>query len=128
MTDQELYELAVATSARAHPPHSGLHVGAVLEAEDGTLIEGVNVEFGSYGLTVCAERSALVSAITAGHRRFRRIGVARADRLPISPCGMCRQSLVDVRPIDVVYRAPQGIVRRSIVDLLPDAFLFDGDA
>lgn len=125
MTDNELYEAALAATAIAHAHHSGVYVGAVLEAEDGTLFRGVNVEFGSYGLTICAERSALASAIGQEHRTFRRIAVARRGGLPISPCGMCRQSLVDFGPLDVIYRAREGLVRVAITDLLPDAFLFD---
>ncbi len=127
MTNEDLYEAALSATAIAYPPHSGLHVGAVLEGVDGTLIRGGNVEFGSYGLTICAERSALATAIGQGHRRFRRIGVARADGLPISPCGMCRQSLADFGPLDVVYRSTTGIVCVPVWDLLPDAFLFDED-
>jgi cytidine deaminase len=103
MNDDQLYEQALAATAIAYPVHSGLYVGAVLEAEDGTLITGGNIEFGSYGLTIC-------------------------DGTPISPCGMCRQSLVDFGPLDVVYRSPGGIVKVSIMDLLPDAFLFGEDA
>ena len=126
MTVEELYKAALAATARAHPPYSGLHVGAVLEAEDGTLIEGANVEFGSYGLTICAERAALAKAVNDGHRRFRRVGVARSDGLPISPCGMCRQSLADFGlEMLVVYRSPDGIVERPLHELLPDAFIFD---
>ena len=125
MTAKELYEAALAATARAHPPFSGLHVGAVLEAEDGTLIAGANVEFGSYGLTICAERTALVKAVTDGHTRFRGIGVARSDGLPISPCGMCRQSLADFGlDMVVVYRSVDGIEERPLRELLPGAFVF----
>jgi cytidine deaminase len=125
MTAAELYEAAVAATARAHPPYSGLRVGAVLETADGTRYEGGNVEFGSYSLTICAERVALAKAVTDGHREFRRIGVARSDRLPISPCGACRQSLADFGlEIAVVMLAPEGVVERRLADLLPDAFLF----
>ena len=66
MTAEAFYALALAATSRAYPPHSNLHVGAVLEAQDGTLIEGANVEFGSYGLTICAERTALVKAVEIG--------------------------------------------------------------
>ena len=128
MTPAALYEAAVAAAARAHPPHSDLHVGAVLEAADGTVYEGGNVEFGSYSLAICAERVALVKAVSDGHRAFRRIGVARADRLPISPCGACRQSLADFGlDLSVVYLSPHGVVERPLRELLPDAFLL-GDA
>ncbi len=125
MTAQEIYAAALDATRRAYPPYSDLHVGAVLEAEDGSLIQGANVEFGSYGLTICAERTALVKAVNEGHRSFRRVGVARSDGLPISPCGMCRQSLAEFGlDILVVYRGPDGIVERSLRELLPDAFVF----
>lgn len=125
MTAPELYAAALAATARAYTPYSDLQVGAVLEALDGTVISGINVEFGSYGLTICAERTALVTAVSQGHRTFRRIGVARSDGLPISPCGMCRQSLAEFGvDILVVYRGPDGIVERPLRDLLPDAFVF----
>jgi cytidine deaminase len=126
MTPQDLYDRALAATGRAHPPYSGLHVGAVLVAEDGSLHEGGNVEFGSYGLTVCAERVALVKAVSEGHRRIVRAGVARSDGLPISPCGACRQSLADFGlDMTVVYRGPDGIVERPLRELLVDAFQFD---
>jgi cytidine deaminase len=126
MTAEAFYAVALAVTARAYPPYSNLHVGAVLEAQDGTLIEGANVEFGSYGLTICAERTALVKAVSDGHRSFRRIGVARSDGLPISPCGMCRQSLAEFGlDMLVVYRSPDGVVERPLRELLPDAFTFD---
>jgi cytidine deaminase len=127
VTAEELYEAAVAATARAHPPYSDLHVGAVLEAADGSLHAGGNVEFGSYGLTICAERVALVKAVSEGHKAFRRIGVARSDRLPISPCGACRQALADFGlDLGVVYQGPEGLVERPLRELLADAFLFDG--
>ena len=126
MTADAFYAVALAAAARAYPPYSNLNVGAVLEAQDGTLIEGGNVEFGSYGLTICAERTALVKAVSDGHRSFHRIGVARSDGLPISPCGMCRQSLADFGlDMLVVYRGPDGIVERPVRELLPDAFILD---
>ncbi len=126
MTADAFYAVALAATARAYPPYSGLHVGAVLEAVDGTLIEGANVEFGSYGLTICAERTALAKAVTDGHRSFRRAGVARTDGLAISPCGMCRQSLAEFGlDMMVVYRSPGGIVERPLRALLPDAFILD---
>jgi cytidine deaminase len=127
MTAADLYEAAVEATARAHPPYSDLHVGAVLEAADGSLHAGGNVEFGSFGLTICAERVALVKAVSDGHREFRRIGVARSDRLPISPCGACRQALADFGlDLVVVYQGPDGLIERPLRELLTDAFLFDG--
>jgi cytidine deaminase len=124
LSPEALYELALEATGRAHPPYSGLHVGAVLVADDGTLVPGANVEFGSYGLTICAERTALARGVTDGHRHFTRVGVARSDGLPISPCGMCRQSLADFGiDMSVVYRGPDGIIERPLRELLVDAFL-----
>jgi cytidine deaminase len=126
MNNDELYAAALAATQRAYPPYSKLYVGAVLETEDGTLYEGANVEFASYGMTICAERTALVKAVTDGHRSFRRVGVARSDGLPIAPCGMCRHSLADFSPdMMVVYRSRDGIVERSLRELLPDTLIFD---
>lgn len=126
MSADELYGEALRATARAHAPFSGLRVGAILEADDGSLHHGANVELGSYGLTICAERAALARAVTDGHRTFRAVAVARSDGEPISPCGMCRQSLADFGlDLVVVYRGPDGIVERPLRELLPDAFILD---
>ena len=126
MTNQELYDAALAATALAYPPFSHLHVGAVLEADDGSLHTGANVEFGSYMLTICAERTALAKAVTDGHRHFTRCAVARSDGLPITPCGACRQSLADFGlDMVVVYMGPDGIEEHPLHELLPGAFQFD---
>jgi cytidine deaminase len=126
MTSQELYDAALVATKLAYPPYSNLYVGAVLETEDGTLYQGANVEFASYGLTICAERTALVKAVTDGHRSFRRVGVARSDGLPISPCGMCRHSMADFSPgMIVVYMGRDGLVERPLHELLPDTLIFE---
>ena len=78
---------------RAIAPYSTFKVGAALETEDGTVIEGCNVENASYGLTMCAERVAMFKALSEGHRVFVRIAIVADTDAPTPPCGPCRQIL-----------------------------------
>ena len=80
-----------ARGARRHAvaTFSGFKVGAALETADGTIVTGCNVENATYGLTVCAERVAMFTALAAGHRRFRRIAVVADTDAPTPPCGAC---------------------------------------
>ncbi len=87
--------LFAATQARenARPDYSGFKVGAAVEDSDGRIFGGCNVESASYGLTICAERTALFSAIAAGSKSFRRVVVVTAADPLTPPCGACRQVL-----------------------------------
>lgn len=89
----ELIEAARAARERAVATFSGFAVGAALEAADGTIVTGCNIENATYGLTVCAERVAMFKALSEGHREFRRIAVVGATASPTPPCGACRQIL-----------------------------------
>ncbi len=94
MTPEELFSYALDASQKAYAPYSHFRVGAALLCEDGSVITGVNVENRSFGLTICAERSAITTAVTQGKQRFKALAIATPDAsYPVSPCGACRQVL-----------------------------------
>jgi cytidine deaminase len=118
--------IAAAREARlqACARYSGFQVGAALEDAEGRIFAGVNVESSSYGLTCCAERTALFTALTHGAREFRAIAVATdAERLT-PPCGACRQVLWDYcGDIEVILANLSGATEiHSLAELLPNAF------
>jgi cytidine deaminase len=118
-TDRELYEQAVEVAAQAYAPYSGFLVGAAVRARDGRVFVGVNVENAAYPLGVCAEKSALTAAVTAGCRP----GDFEAVGITASPCGGCRQWLGEMGVERVVYaRAGGEVVVATPGELLPDTF------
>jgi cytidine deaminase len=84
---------ALRARERAHAPFSDFKVGAALEAENGQIITGCNVENATYGLSLCAERVAVFKAVSEGIRRFRRVAVVADTEVLTPPCGACRQIL-----------------------------------
>ena len=89
----KLVDAAIAARIKAHAPHSHFHVGAALEATDGRVFTGCNVENATYGLSLCAERVAVFKAISEGAHKFQRIAVAADTDVLTPPCGACRQIL-----------------------------------
>ena len=107
----------------AWAPYSEFHVGAAIEAEDGRVFVGCNVESASYGLTICAERMALGAAVAAGARSLRRIAVTTEVDPPAAPCGACRQLLAEFGlKLEVIAVGPSTERRWTLGALLPDAF------
>jgi cytidine deaminase len=123
MTDDTLLRLALEAQARAYAPYSGFKVGAAIEAEDGSVTVGANIENASYGVTLCAERIALGAAVTAGMRRFTRLVIVSDASPPSAPCGACRQALSEFGLTLRVDAVGGGVTRSwELADLLPDAF------
>lgn len=121
-----LIEAARAAQQHAHCPYSHYRVGAALETADGAVFVGSNVENASFGLTICAERSAVFAAVSAGARKFRRIVVATDSEPPGPPCGACRQVLAEFgSELEVESVGPTQSRRWTIRELLPDAFTGD---
>jgi len=116
-----LIRAARAARRHAYAPYSRFSVGAAVLASDGSVFAGANVENASYGLTQCAERVALQTAVAAGRRRFRAVAVA--GPAGIAPCGACRQVMAEFGVRTVVLAPPAGppeIV--GLADLLPRPF------
>ena len=98
MTDKELLDLAWQAREQSYSPYSRFAVGAALECADGTIYQGCNVEGASYGNTICAERTALVKAVSEGKRSFKRIAIVANSPEYTAPCGICRQMLYEFAP------------------------------
>jgi cytidine deaminase len=122
----DLRAAAEAARARAYAPYSGFHVGAALETAEGVIVAGCNVENASYGLTICAERSAVAAAVQLGARQFTRLALVSDAPVPISPCGACRQVLLEFGG-DLVIESYAGdqVLRWTASELLPAGFTGD---
>lgn len=92
---KQLIDEAIAASKQAHVPYSHFRVGAALLTTDGKIYRGCNIENASYGLTNCAERTAIFKAVSEGDKQFSAIAVVGDTDGPISPCGACRQVLAE---------------------------------
>lgn len=119
----DLVGRARAVMANAYAPYSHFMVGAAIEADDGSIHVGCNVENASYGLTICAERMAVGAAVAAGKRRLVRVAVASTVEPPATPCGACRQLLAEFGlDMEIIAAGPKSERRWRLRDLLPEAF------
>jgi cytidine deaminase len=98
MIDDELLEAARRVRAHAHAPYSSYAVGAAVRGASGRVYAGANVENASYGLALCAERSAVAAAVAAGEKTITACAVVTSTSPPAAPCGMCRQVLAEFGP------------------------------
>ena len=122
MTDDKLIASAAAARERAYAPYSNFKVGAALKGKSGRVYTGCNVENAAYGPSMCAERTAIFKAVSEGEREFEAIAVVTENGA--SPCGSCRQVMMEFAPdMAVIIADTQGRVRSTTVrDLLPDGF------
>ena len=122
---KELVQKAIDAKQKAMPTYSNFHVGAALLAKSGKIYLGANIENSSYGLTICAERTAAFNAVLEGEREFEAIAIAGDSDDYISPCGACRQVLMELcgKDLSVYMINSKGEYKLSTMeDLLPYSF------
>ena len=121
-----LLQWARAAQANAYAPYSKFRVGAAVLLENGDVFTGCNVENASYGLTNCAERSAIFAAVSklgGGNVKIRAVAVVNDHDVPCSPCGACRQVIAEFGPEAILwYQGRSGIQESTMEHLLPDCF------
>lgn len=130
MTEQEiqnLIERAIVARKKSYSPYSHFGVGAALVCEDGSIYEGCNIENASYGLTNCAERTAIFKAVSEGHTKFKTLAVVADTEGPCAPCGACRQVISEFEISQIILANLKGNYRVvSLDELLP--FRFGADS
>eukprot|EP00112_Aurelia_sp_Birch-Aquarium-sp1_P005570 Seg1635.7 transcript_id=Seg1635.7/GoldUCD/mRNA.D3Y31 product="putative cytidine deaminase" protein_id=Seg1635.7/GoldUCD/D3Y31 len=121
---QKLIDASVKAKEYSYSPYSKFRVGAALLTDTDEIITGCNVENVSYGLAICAERTALVKAVSEGHKKFKAIAVTTDVATTFTyPCGACRQFMAEFGDFDVYLVSADGRVEKSTVnDVLPFSF------
>ena len=120
---QKFMDCAIKARENAYSPYSHFAVGAALLCEDGTLFEGCNIENASYGLTNCAERTAIFKAVSEGHIKFKALAVVADTEGPCAPCGACRQVMAEFKiPLIIMGNLMGNIKIVTIEELLPFSF------
>ena len=121
----QLLDAAKQALLRAYAPYSNFHVGAAVLTDQGQIFTGCNVENASYGLTICAERSAIFTAVQKTHGKLvlRAVAVVNRNQAPCSPCGACRQVIAEFgEEVVIFFQGKDGMQESTIADLLPETF------
>ena len=121
--DQKLYKAAVEARENSYSPYSHFAVGAAVRTAAGKISKGCNIENGSYGLTVCAERNAIFAAVGAGESELTELCVVADTSGPVSPCGACRQVMSEFKISRIILTNLKGDVKEmSLEEILPYGF------
>lgn len=121
----QVIEVALLVAENAYVPYSQFRVGAALLTKEGKVFQGCNIENASFGLTNCAERTAIFKAVSEGHRDFTCLAVYGDTKDPISPCGACRQVMVEFFKSDskvILIAEDKSTVEMTVGELLPYSF------
>ena len=121
----QVIEAALLAADKAYVPYSQCRVGAALLTKEGKVFQGCNIENASFGLTNCAERTAIFKAVSEGHRDFTCLAVYGDTKDPISPCGACRQVMVEFFNPDskvILIAEDKSTVEMTVGELLPYSF------
>ncbi|MFZ2330596.1 MAG: cytidine deaminase [Atribacterota bacterium] len=121
---QKLLDRAKEARLKAYAPYSKFRVGSAVLTDDGTIFTGCNIENVSLGLSICAERVAIFKAVADGYKNIKAIAIIGETKEPCSPCGACRQVMVEFSPnMDVIMSNLKNKIRIiEAIELLPDAF------
>ena len=124
MNNRQLVEMAVAAKEFSYSPYSKFRVGAALLCEDGSVFTGCNIENAAYGPSVCAERVAILKAISEGNKNFKKIAIVVDTKEPAYPCGVCRQVMSEFAPnMEILLSGSSGdITKTSLKELMPHQF------
>ena len=129
MENKELVKFAKEAQKNSYSPYSHYQVGCAIELSDGKIITGCNVENISYGLTNCAERTAIFKAVSEGRKDFVKIAIIGDGKSVCYPCGACRQVIMEFAPDAIIICAKDEneFEEHSIKELLPYSFVFDAN-
>lgn len=120
---QKLIESAIEAREKAYAPYSNFKVGAALLTKSGKIYQGCNIENSSYGLSNCAERTAIFKAVSQGELEFEALAIAGDTPGPIAPCGACRQVIAEFNIPVIIMANLKGDIRKvTLSELLPFSF------